>query len=90
MDNNMQLCQSCGGPFGDDLSHGTNGDGSQNGDYCCYCYENGAFKDECKTVEEMIDYCAPLYVEAEMFPDEAAARKAMWEQLPPLKRWKAA
>ena len=90
---NIKLCQSCGGPLGtgdEELQAGTNADGSESGDYCCYCFENGAFKDECKTVEDMIAYCAPLLVEYEMFPDEAAARSALQEQLPPLKRWKAA
>jgi len=85
-----KICQSCGGPFGGEVKHGTNADGSINEDYCCYCFENGRFKDNNKTVEEMINYCVPLLISDNVFPNEAAARKVLQEQLPPLKRWKTA
>lgn len=46
------FCQSCGMPMTEEAHFATNADGSRNEDYCCYCYENGAFKQDC-TMEEM-------------------------------------
>ena len=82
-----KICQSCGVPMS---GHGTNADGSQSDDYCCYCFEKGSFKDSNKTVEEMINFCAPLLARDGVFPDEETARKHLQKHLPPLKRWKAA
>ena len=37
-------CQRCGMmPLEKPEDFGTNADGSRNKDYCCFCYENGAF-----------------------------------------------
>ena len=41
-------------------------------------------------MDDMIDVCVPFLVEGGEFPDEAAARKALLETLPKLKRWKTA
>ena len=48
------FCQSCGMPMTQEAHFATNADGSRNNDYCCYCYDKGAFKQDC-TMEEMID-----------------------------------
>ena len=66
--------------------YGTNSDGSKSGDYCKYCFENGAFTSN-STMEEMIEICVPHMVSAhaEMSADEA--RKMMGEFFPTLKRW---
>ena len=40
------------------------------------------------TFEEMIDFCVPVEVRLGLFPNEPAARKALSEYLPTLKRWK--
>lgn len=83
----MQFCQSCGMPLAQEELKGTEAGGARNEDYCVYCYKDGAFTAQC-TMEEMIDFCAPLEVEHGRFPDEAAARKALMGYFPQLKRWR--
>ena len=51
-----RFCQSCGMPMEADTDFGTNEDGSRNEDYCCYCYQKGAFTNPSMTMEEMIDF----------------------------------
>lgn len=80
----QKYCQSCGMPLGDESLFGTNQDGSKNQDYCKYCYENGAFTQDV-TMEQMIDFCTPMMVEAGT--PEAEARRMMQEYFPSLKRW---
>lgn len=81
-----QICQSCAMPLGAE-DFGTNKDGSQNTDYCKYCYENGAFTSE-QTMEEMIEVCVPYMAKPETGMTEAQAREIMQNALPQLKRWK--
>ncbi|MDE6146321.1 MAG: zinc ribbon domain-containing protein, partial [Muribaculaceae bacterium] len=52
----MKFCQSCGMPLTNDV-FGTNADGTQNEDYCIYCYKDGKFAQD-MTMEQMIDHCA--------------------------------
>jgi len=84
---NMIFCQSCGVPIAGEITFGTNADGGQNGDYCCYCFTNGSFDESIQTLEDMINLCVPHVVEAGTCPDEDSARKMMEEHLPKLKRW---
>ena len=42
-------------PLTDDVM-GRDADGSINQDYCKWCYDGGAYVQDC-TVEEMIDFC---------------------------------
>ena len=66
--------------------YGTNADRSKNGDYCKYCFENGAFTSNV-TMEEMIEICVPhMAANAEISEDKA--RKMMREFFPALKRWR--
>lgn len=81
----MQVCQSCAMPL-EAGQYGTNKDGTENTDYCKYCYENGAFTSD-QTIEEMIETCIPFMVEGDAGMPEAQARKIMEETLPKLKRW---
>jgi hypothetical protein len=81
-----KCCQSCGMPMDNAEVYGTNADGSQNADYCKYCYENGVFAQNC-TMDEMIDLCAP-YMPANCGMSENDARSMMKELFPTLKRWK--
>jgi hypothetical protein len=37
------ICQSCGMPMESKEIHGTNNDGSNNEEYCIYCYQKGNF-----------------------------------------------
>jgi len=68
---------------------GTNADGSPSGDYCQYCYVNGAFAGEF-TMEQMIEFCAPYSVEIGAHKDIDEARAAMQGYFPKLKRWATA
>ncbi|MDR2704045.1 MAG: zinc ribbon domain-containing protein [Cellulomonadaceae bacterium] len=87
LEKQADFCQSCGMPM-EGQTFGTNADGSTNNAYCAYCFADGAFTKEC-TMEEMIDFCAPMMPEntgGQM--TEAQAREMMAEFYPTLKRWK--
>lgn len=85
---NEKICQSCGMPIEDKKLRGTEKDGSESTDYCCYCYKNGAFsKDE--TMEAMIESCIPFMLEDESCKSEEEARNALLKVIPNLKRWKS-
>jgi hypothetical protein len=49
---------------------GTNADGSQNRDYCIYCYKDGAFTDNAKSLEEYIEMNIPFAEQAGMTPEQ--------------------
>jgi len=87
---NKNYCQSCGMLFSEELTYGKNTNGTQNEDYCCYCYPNGAFNSPNETMEKMIESCAPHMVKAGTCPDIGRARNFLQEHLPNLKRWKTA
>ena len=85
-----KYCQSCGMPMNTvETVYGTNADGSKNEDYCAYCFENGAYKQDC-TMEEMIEFCLPHVVSFNSDMSEEEAKKMMREFFPKLKRWKTA
>ncbi len=85
-----KFCQSCGMPMeGDQAQYGTNADGSQNGDYCLYCYKDGDFTGQ-MSMQEMIEFCLPHVAQANPALGEAGARKMMEEFFPQLLRWKTA
>ena len=83
----MKFCQSCGMPLGPGASHGTEADGSASEDYCSYCYKEGKFVGE-MTMEEMIDFCAPMMAQANPTMTEEQAKAQMHQFFPMLKRWK--
>lgn len=85
------FCQSCGMPMEKLNQFGTNADGTQNNDYCVYCYKDGEFTQDV-TMDVMIENCLQ-YIdefnkdsEKKMTVDEA--RNMMKEFFPALKRWK--
>ena len=82
-----QFCQRCAMPMEKPEDFGTNSDGSKNTDYCCYCYENGAFFYPEATMEDVIEACLP-HVVPDVFPDNATAKAAMNEHFLTLKCWK--
>ena len=84
---NMKFCQSCGMPLTQDTAHGTEADGSLSSDYCSYCYRDGQFTGE-MTMEEMIDFCAPLMAQSNPGMTQEEARARMHQFFPMLKRWK--
>lgn len=85
------FCQSCGMPLQDPQYFGTDKDGSPNHEYCCYCYKDGAFVQDC-TMEEMIDHCVKYLDEFNGACNTQYTREesiAMMQQhFPQLKRWK--
>lgn len=89
MDN--AYCQSCGMPLNEPEHHGTEADGSPNGEYCVYCYQGGVFTKE-MSMEEMIDQCMRFLGEfnrdspRSLTPEQARAE--MLKRFPQLKRWK--
>ena len=78
------VCQSCGMPMTKDEEYGKNADGSRNAEYCCYCFDQGAFTSDC-TMEEMIEQC--LNAAPELYSDREKSRAMMREYFPSLKRW---
>ena len=84
---NTPICQSCGMPLTAPEQFGKNADGTTNGDYCVYCCPNGE-ANMTGTLDEMIDFCAPLEVKLGLFPDEKTAGDALSRYLPTLRRWR--
>jgi hypothetical protein len=82
-----KFCQSCAMPLTDPETLGTNADGTKNGEYCKYCYENGEFTQKC-TMDEMIEFCVPHMAAGNPGMSEDDARKSMRQFFPNLKRWK--
>lgn len=80
------ICQSCGMHMDDDTDYGTNLDKSPSYDYCNYCYKEGKYTFETKSVEEfadkMIEAMARQIGSPEMKKEEAVA------MLQGLGRWK--
>lgn len=83
-------CQSCGMPMQTADQFGTNADGSLNQEYCCYCYKDGAYVQDC-TMDEMINHCIKYLDEFNgacstgYTKEEAIAE--MRKHFPKLKRW---
>ena len=67
--------------------YGTNRDGSKNHTYCCYCYKDGAFAQDC-SLEEMIDFCAAFEVEGGRAKTVEEAKAMLGEYFPTLERWR--
>ena len=86
----QKFCQSCGMPI-DNSTYGKEADGNKNEDYCCYCYDNGHFTQDC-TMDEMIQHCAQFVDEfnkdSEMKYTKEEAIANMKQFFPLLKRWK--
>ena len=79
-----KICQSCGMPMANESLFGANADGSQNEEYCKYCFENGSFRKD-ETLEEMISSCIPFMVKEGMTAEQA--KDILESTLPHLKRW---
>lgn len=87
----IQFCQSCGMPLMKAADHGTEPDGTMSADYCCYCYKDGSFLQDC-TMEEMIEHCAQFVDEVNKQMSKPMTRDEYKEMMrgffPMLKRWK--
>lgn len=84
--NERPFCQSCAMPLTEDL-RGTEADGSPSPHYCKYCYDKGRFTQD-MTMEEMIDFCAPIMAKSTPGMTPEQAREQMGKFFPLLLRWK--
>lgn len=84
------FCQSCGMPLTDEIL-GTNADGSQNEEYCMYCFKEGAFTGNF-TMEEMVEFCSQFVEQYNQDSGQHLTRNEYKDVLrqyyPNLKRWK--
>lgn len=87
----MKFCESCGMLLDSKEVLGTNSDGSENEEYCIYCYKDGDFTADC-TMEEMIEGSVIHMKESGMLKEqnktEEEAREFMYDFFSKLKRWK--
>jgi hypothetical protein len=79
-------CQSCGMPLGAAGFYGTNADGSEQKEYCKFCFQNGAFVQPELTVEGMIE-SSTKFMSQNMGMPEDQARTISERFIPTLKRW---
>ena len=79
-------CQCCGTPFSvPNMPKGADADGTENPDYCKWCYDDGQFAGA--TMDDVIEKSAPYLVQATgVTLDEAVS--FMGALLPTLARWK--
>jgi len=81
------FCQSCGMPLQKASDFGTAVDGLRVNDYCCFCFQDGAFTAPDLTVDAMIERCAEFMGRRGTAPD-GATLATMGEFIPSLKRWR--
>ena len=79
-------CESCAMPIGPGL-YGTNANGTDNQDYCKFCYQNGVFTEPELTLEEMIKKSIHHMMVERQFQEERAEVMAR-AVIPNLKRWR--
>ena len=82
------FCQSCGMPLEKPDDFGTTADGERVGEYCVFCYENGAFTEPDISMQGMIDKCVTMMEEQGVVP-AGRARELMTDLIPKLGRWQA-
>lgn len=86
---NKTFCQSCGMPMEKPEDFGNNADQSQNREYCCYCYQKGAFTWPEAKMEDMINLNLKFNEENGFpFGNQEEARKQMEGWMPQLARWR--
>lgn len=89
MEDNLQICQSCGMPLDKDPNNGgTNADNSISSKYCSFCFKDGKFLDEGISLQEKIDKNIQIAVSRMGIP-ESKARELAESLLPNLERWKS-
>ncbi|MCI9332398.1 MAG: transcriptional regulator [Oscillibacter sp.] len=86
-----KFCQCCGMPLDNPEDAGKEADGSPSGDYCHYCYRDGAFTDPEATLDGIISINLKFNEENGFpFGPREEAEKKMRSWFPTLKRWKEA
>ena len=84
-----KFCQCCGMPLDKPEDAGTETDGTLSGDYCRYCYQNGAFTAPDATMDDMIAINLKFNEENSYpFGTREEAEKMMRSWFPTLKRWR--
>ena len=78
------FCQSCSMPMSKKEDFGTNADGSQNKEYCHYCYQNGDFIQPKATMQQVIDKSVEAMRQMKM-PETLIEQTKKF--IPTLKRW---
>jgi len=73
-------------PMNEAQDFGTEANGSSSEDYCCHCYQNGAFTTEQTLAEAVEGNISWWKEEGDKSDDEARGR--IMEVFPTLKRWK--
>ena len=80
------VCQCCGTPFDvPNMPLGTNADGTQNPDYCGWCYSDGKFTSS--GLDDLIEKNVPYLMDATGYSQEEAV-SFMGALMPTLKRWR--
>ncbi|MDE6141367.1 MAG: zinc ribbon domain-containing protein [Bacilli bacterium] len=79
-----KICQSCGMPIKSVKQLGKNKDGSNNEDYCRYCFDSGMFIDNV-SMNEYIEMCSKYGAQAGMTNEEM--KEHCTKLFPTLKRW---
>ncbi len=72
-------------PLGEGV-FGTNADGTQNQEYCTFCFQNGAFTEPNLTVDQMIAESVKHMTTKLSFSSEKAEEMSR-AVIPTLKRW---
>ena len=84
-----KFCQCCAMPLDKPEDAGTEADGSPSGDYCRYCYQNGAFTAPEATMDDIIAFNLKFNEEnGHPFGPQEEAEKMMRGWFPTLKRWR--
>lgn len=82
-------CQSCGMPLGTPGFYGSNIDGSENQEWCRFCYQQGEFTEPNLSADEMVQRSIDYMVASLKF-ERGEAEKMSREVIPGLRRWTTA
>ena len=89
MENQINICQSCGMPLDKDPDKGgTNADKGKSDKYCSFCFKDGKFTDEGISLKEKIEKNIQIAVSKMNIP-ENKAREMAESLFPNLERWKS-
>jgi hypothetical protein len=80
------ICQSCSMPMVKKEDFGTNADGSQNNEYCTYCFQNGNFAQPGATMKQVIEKSVEAMKQMKM-PETLIEQTR--KTIPTLKRWRS-
>ena len=80
------FCQSCGMPLAHRYDFGTAIDGTRVNDFCCHCFDQGAFREPTLTAEQMVEQSV-AFLTRQTLMTETEARALASTTIPQLKRW---